>query len=148
MRRRAAQRPLPPPASRGPGPDAGCRRRRTPPSVRFLGRKVFLGAVVVLVSALAHGPTPERLRRLRELVGVSRRTVERWRGWWLATFTTTPVWREARARLVRVAQESLPASLLARFDGDETTRLRHCLTFLSPVTTRSCVGWSPLIEGL
>ena len=126
----------------------GCRRRRTPPSVRFLGRKVYLGAVVVLVSALVHGPSPERLRRLREWLGVSRRTVERWRGWWLSTFTSSPVWREARARLIHVAHATLPASLLARFAGDEAARLRHCLRFLSPLTTRSCVGWSPLIEGL
>ena len=30
----------------------GCRRRSTPPSVRFLGRKVYLGVIVVLISAL------------------------------------------------------------------------------------------------
>ena len=27
----------------------GCRKRKTPPSVRFLGRRVYLGAVVLLV---------------------------------------------------------------------------------------------------
>ena len=31
----------------------GCRKRVTPPSVRFLGRKVYLGAVVVLVAAMS-----------------------------------------------------------------------------------------------
>ena len=30
----------------------GCRKRVTPPSVRFLGRKVYLGAVVILISSL------------------------------------------------------------------------------------------------
>ena len=30
----------------------GCRRRLTPPSARFLGRKVYLGGVVVLAAAL------------------------------------------------------------------------------------------------
>ena len=30
----------------------GCRRRVTPPSVRFLGRKRYLGAIVVLLSAM------------------------------------------------------------------------------------------------
>jgi hypothetical protein len=34
-----------------------CRKRTTPASFRFLGRKVFLGAMVVLVSALRHGST-------------------------------------------------------------------------------------------
>ena len=32
-----------------------CRRRATPPSTRFLGRRVYLGAAVVLVSALHQG---------------------------------------------------------------------------------------------
>ena len=38
-----------------------CRRRTTPPSVRFLGRRVYLGAVVVVISAMLHGVTPPRL---------------------------------------------------------------------------------------
>tara|TARA_B100000965_G_scaffold160422_1_gene133702 strand:+ start:3127 stop:3711 length:585 start_codon:yes stop_codon:yes gene_type:complete len=125
----------------------GCRRRRTPPSVRFLGRRVYLGAVVVLVSALVHGPSPSRLRRLKALVGVSRRTVERWRRWWLSTFVASPVWEDTRARLINVAVARLPASLLERFAGEEMERLRRSLALLSPLTTRSCAGWSPLFEG-
>ena len=31
----------------------GCRQRHTPPSVRFLGRRVCAGVVVVLVSAMS-----------------------------------------------------------------------------------------------
>jgi hypothetical protein len=50
----------------------GCRSRATPPSVRFLGSRVYVGAVVVLVSALRCGPTPARLRQLQELIGVRR----------------------------------------------------------------------------
>jgi hypothetical protein len=38
-----------------------CRRRSTPPSVRFLGRRVYLSAVVVLVTALAAGLTGRRI---------------------------------------------------------------------------------------
>ncbi len=45
----------------------GCRKRMTPPSVRFLGRKVYLGAVVILVSAMRQGPTPRRVRELSTL---------------------------------------------------------------------------------
>ena len=48
----------------------GCRKRLTPPSVRFLGRKVYLGAVVILVSAMRQGPSP---RRVRELSATLRR---------------------------------------------------------------------------
>ncbi len=54
----------------------GCRRRATPPSLRFFGRKVFLGVLVVLVPVLRDGPTPERLARLCERFTVSARTSE------------------------------------------------------------------------
>jgi transposase len=35
----------------------GCRRRATPPSVVFLGRRVYLGAVVLVASMIAQLPT-------------------------------------------------------------------------------------------
>jgi hypothetical protein len=113
-----------------------CRRRLTPPSVRFLGRKVYLGAVVVIASALRHGITPTRYERLRELFGVSTRTVRRWRRWWLEEFPTTAFWREARGRFVpQVEAALLPLSLLMRFTGEAAERLAHMLCFISPLTT-------------
>ncbi len=118
----------------------GCRRRTTPPSVRFLGRRVYLGAVVVLIAALADGATPTRLRRLRRLVGdVSRRTVGRWRRWWRETFPQTLFWREHRALLaVPMATERLPASLLERIVGaDVQARLIALLRLLLPISTTS-----------
>ena len=57
----------------------GCRRRATPPSVRFLGRKVYAGFVVVLLAAMRHGLSVARMERLREITGVHPRTVQRWR---------------------------------------------------------------------
>jgi hypothetical protein len=71
----------------------GCRKRCTPESVRFLGRRVYLGAIVVLVSALREGLTPVRLARLQELVGVCARTVRRWQRWWKERFPQTDTWR-------------------------------------------------------
>ena len=118
----------------------GCRRRTTPPSVRFLGRRVYIGAVVVLIAALADGATATRLRRLRQLVGdVSRRTVERWRRWWRETFPQTPLWRERRGRLaIPIATERLPASLLERVVGaDVQARLVALLRLLLPISTTS-----------
>ena len=56
----------------------GCRKRVTPPSVRFLGRKVYLGAVVILVAAMRQGPSPRRVRELSQLFGADRRTIARW----------------------------------------------------------------------
>jgi hypothetical protein len=60
----------------------GCRKRMTPPSVRFLGRKVYLGAVVTLISAMRQGPRPRRVHELARLFGVGRATVARWQAFW------------------------------------------------------------------
>lgn len=115
----------------------GCRRRTTPPSVRYLGRRVYLGAVVVLVTAMLGGITAARAAPLRAWLGVSVRTLKRWRAWWRATFVASAFWRGAQGRFMPpVATETLPASLLERFAGDARTRLRHALVFLAPLTTR------------
>lgn len=115
-----------------------CRRRHTPPSVRFLGRKVYAGIVVVLVSAMRHGPKPRRLQRLREALGIDRRTLERWRQWWLETFARSRFWKEARARLLPLLSETLlPWSLYERFGIEDRERLVELLRFLSPITTVS-----------
>lgn len=125
----------------------GCRKRTTPPSVRFLGPKVYLGAVVALVTALRHGANPRRAAELRRAVGASRRTLARWRTWWREIFTATPFWRVARALWVPAVPEAvLPASLLARFvEGEAWMRLFRLLDFITPVTTRS--GGSNLMVG-
>lgn len=116
--------------------EEGCRRRHTPPSLRFLGRRVYLGAIVVLACAMQQGATPVRARRLRELLGVSERTLSRWRRWWQSTLVESQFWKEARALLVPPAQPGgLPLSLLERFGGDEEHRLVALLRFLKPVST-------------
>jgi hypothetical protein len=110
----------------------GCRARATPPSVRFFGRKVYLGAVVVLATALRHGPTPVRLARLHADLGVSARTLARWRVWWREVFVESAGWKAARARFVPpVDTKALPASVLERFAGD----LVRCLEWLAPLVT-------------
>jgi len=113
----------------------GCRKRVTPASLRFLGRRSYLAAVVVLASAMRHGLSETRLRRLQEVVGVSRRTVARWRDWWISTFTAEPFWRIAGAAFMPPADPlRLPASLLGRFAGTLEERLLALLRFLAPIT--------------
>lgn len=120
----------------------GCRRRATPPSVRFLGRKVYLGAMVVLVSAMLQGPTPPRAAQLRELFGVSARTLVRWQEWWQTAFVQSPFWKTARGRLRAPAEVALlPLSLLEAFVSEEKhERLVLTLRFLAPITTASAPG--------
>jgi hypothetical protein len=116
----------------------GCRTRTTPPSLRFLGRKVYLGAVVVLVSALRCGVSPARMRYLGQRVGVNRRTVMRWRQWWCEELIATAFWRAAAGRLMPPLEHGeLPASLLERFAGAAQDRLISLLRWISPITTQS-----------
>jgi len=115
----------------------GCRRRSMPPSVRFLGRKVFFGIVVLLVPILRDGLTPRRFRRLANKLPVSRRTVQRWRRWWRESVPSTRFWRRGRAELAPGASEaSLPGSLLSAFSavGDARERLVAVLSWLSDLS--------------
>ena len=109
----------------------------TPPSVRFLGPKVFLGAVVILISAMRQGPTPRRVHELSQRFKVDRRTIARWQVFWREHFPQTPFWKIAQARLTPVVQiVTLPYSLVVAFLPNRPpdvgwTRL---LEFLSPIS--------------
>lgn len=116
----------------------GCRRRATPPSLRFLGRRVYLGVVVVLGSIMAHGLTGARLTKLRDALGgsLSVRTLRRWRIWWRDAFPASPFWRQARGRFAPpVDRDRLPATLLQRFRAPALgIRVCRLLAFLAPLT--------------
>ena len=114
----------------------GCRRRMTPPSLRFLGRKVFFGMLVLLLPVLRDGPTPERLKRLCETFAVSVRTVRRWCRFWRETFVTSRVWQAARGRFAAPVREgALPGSLLGAFSviSDAESRVVAVLRLVSPI---------------
>lgn len=108
----------------------GCRRRVTPPSLRFLGRKVFFAVVVLLVPILREGPTPERMRRLCERFEVSERTVRRWIRFWRETFPASRTWQAARRWFTTpVRTEAMPGSLVEAFShiGDVQQRMAAVL---------------------
>lgn len=116
----------------------GCRRRQTPASVRFLGRKVYRATGVVLLSAMNHGVSPNRIALLRKSLGVSRATLNRWRNWWLQDFVQSTFWKIARAFIMPTLSESaLPSALCERFNAGAPAGLLNLLRFLRPVTTLS-----------
>ena len=115
----------------------GCRKRVTPPSVRFLGSKVYLGAVVILIAAMRQGPSPRRVRELSNRFGADRRTIARWQIFWQEHFPRTPFWKVARGRLVPVVEmDTLPRSLTEAFlrNGDLHQAWGKLLLFLSPIS--------------
>ena len=116
-----------------------CRKRCTSMSVRFLGRRVYLGLAVVLVSARHGGQTPAAAR-LGAGLGVPIRTLERWRQWWQTEFALTPLWQAQCARFMPpVTADRLPGELLERFAGQTAEPLLRLLLFLNPLTVRSMI---------
>lgn len=116
----------------------GCRLRVTPPSLRFLGRRVFFGVLVLLVPVLRDGPTSKRLERLSVEFAVSLRTLRRWIRWWRETFGASRFWLASQGLFSRpVASEALPSSLLLAFEGlgETQPRVLAVLRFLTPITT-------------
>jgi len=120
----------------------GCRRRCTPPSVRFLGRKVYLGTLVVLVMAMEHGLSEKRRNQLIEQLDLYPQTLARWRRWWRNIFPASRCWQANRGHFIPPVDVSqLPGALLGRLNFD-TLQHRVCLLLrlLAPLTTTSWSG--------
>ncbi len=104
----------------------GCRKRSTPPSLRFFGRRVYVAAIILVVCG--------RWVTARQ-AGVPKDTARRWRGFFSGAFLTSPFWRRAQGRLIPPIESNLVTELLQRFGQDRVTMLRRALLFLSPCTT-------------
>ena len=85
-----------------------CRKRLTPPSVRFFGRTVYFGIIFLLVSAMLGGASPERRRKLQDICGADARTLGRWKTWWETAFAQSPFWKDLSARLAFIRSSVVP----------------------------------------
>ncbi len=109
----------------------GCRRRTLPPSVRFLGRRVY-AAIAIVVACVAEATQ----RRWQEA-----RRVARWLGWWRDVFAHSAVVTGLRGRLATPLDVgALPGSLLERMGGadrgDRLVRLLALVAGARPPTAR------------
>jgi hypothetical protein len=115
----------------------GCRMRCTPPSVRFLGRRVYVGAWVVLACVLQQLAEADPGRPPPG--DVPARTVRRWSRWWQTAFIASSLWKSERGRFMPpVSIERMPGSVLERFPGTPGERLKAMLLWLSPLSTDGC----------
>lgn len=125
----------------------GCRHRATPPSVRFLGRRVYVGAVVIVATVVALASASAA--GAERATGVAARTTRRWLRWWRGPFTTSAPFVELSARLVPAFSRSeLPTSVLDRLGGAPAMRVSKLLLWLAPLTTASSPSGSRLLRGL
>lgn len=89
-------------------------------SVRFLGRRVYVGVAVVVAAAEEMGVSQGRVRLLADLMEwpVDRRTVQRWVSWWREALPRTRWWQGIRGRLrAPVDPRGMPLSILQAFEG-------------------------------
>ena len=123
----------------GPGPVlrhsfccAECRRRTMPASVRFWGRRVYVGLLVLLLPVLLGDGSPTAVSAACRRLGLSRQTLRRWRRWWQETFADSAFWRAQRGRLrPGVEASELPRGLLNGFrKGGLLGRAVRALSFL------------------
>lgn len=115
-----------------------CRRRCTPPSVRYLGRRVYLGVIVTLACALKHGLSDQRRAYLIERLPIDRRTLKRWLAWWQGQLPMTPFWLAMKGRFSSPLSD-LPGALLGVIQSEPLTgRVAQLLALLMPLTTGSC----------
>ena len=118
----------------------GCRKRCTPPSVRFLGRKVYVGFIVIVAMI-------EKSARVEPRPEVPKRTLHRWETWWQQILVASDFWEEKRGNFAAPIDETqLPLSLLSLFAAPGHEALMRCLEFLCPVTTATC-GRITFFEG-
>lgn len=114
-----------------------CRKRTTPMSVRFLGRRVYVSLAVVVL-AVKRNKINAAITALVETLGVPERTVSRWRQWWLQRFACTALWQETSARFMPpVLIVDLPLSLMDRFTGATHEAMLRLLNFLSPLSVQT-----------
>jgi hypothetical protein len=134
----------------------GCRRRTLPPSLRFLGRRVYVEAVVLIASVITL-----LLGGVRAASGatmVPARTLKRWGDWWQKSFPQSRAWREIGSHLVPSPEEAtLPWSLYERLDeelsrggsarspGDVCQVAAH---LLAPCTTQSLPNASRFVRAI
>ena len=106
-------------------------------SVRFLGRRVYVGLAVVVLAA-KRNKVNAVITELADTLGVPERTVARWRQWWLQCFCLTALWQEMNARFMPPVQiAELPCSLMARFTGAAHEAMGRLLAFLAPLSVRA-----------
>jgi len=110
-----------------------CRKHVSPDSVRFQGRKLYLGVVMALLTAKQCGLTVSG--ETLTAIGVSRRTLGRWRQWWQKRVPETSFWREKMGKFrAPVNTATLPASLLRQRVGEKIEdQLIWLLRFIAPL---------------
>jgi hypothetical protein len=115
--------------------DEKCRRRTLPLSVLFWGRRVYWGAVIIVVTALRQQRSEGYCAdKICTMFGVPILTLKRWLTYFREIFPLSEIWQRLRSMLMPpVAPESIPLAVLERLGlarDDPGGTLIQCLRML------------------
>jgi hypothetical protein len=124
----------------------GCRKRTTPPSCRFLGRKVYVGPALILACRAIEAGRAISLEEIRRILQdfIPKVTARRWIAWWRGAVWISPFWRGYRGRMHGVIHpERLVCGVWEHFESvlteggsplDPAAVVQSILGFFSPLT--------------
>lgn len=117
----------------------GCRKRTTPMSIRFFGRRWYPAPLFILISLFTLGINKRRLAQIKKYFGlvVSETSWRRWRKWWRDAFTQTKFWQQEKGRLPStpaIIQGPYPRVLLDVLQGKLKEKMGLLLRFFAPLT--------------
>lgn len=112
-----------------------CRKRTLPPSCRFMGRRVYWAAAILVVMALRQNrENNHSTGKLIELFKISRNTLRSWFKYFKENFPESAQWHRIRGRVSPVIENDMvPGALLWLFIRTKQTAeeaLIQCLRFM------------------
>lgn len=116
-----------------------CRRRTTPPSVRFFGRRWYPAPMHIFISIMICGINKRRIALIEKYFGIIVResTWRRWRKWWRDEFVITKFWRQTKGQMSptdEIIQGPFPRVIFNLYTGNIEQKILLFLPFLSPLT--------------
>ena len=120
---------------------ARCRKRITPPSVKFFDLRWYPAFLFILISVFMRGMRTFFVIQMKRHFGINvgRKTWKRWHKWWNRFFVCTSFWKKAKGLVPQALEghhKTLPRALLKIFKGTFEEKMILTLLFLSPFTQR------------
>ncbi len=113
-----------------------CRRRTLPPSTLFMERRIYFRCVILIVLTLRqNNPRENSKAQLTRMFGISRKSINRWQGFFRDIFPYSKQWKRLRGMISSaVKNESLPSELVGHFHQQTKSAEEsfvNCLCFLA-----------------
>ena len=116
-----------------------CRKRTTPPSVRFFGRRWYPAPLFIFISIMVCGINKRRIALIKRHFGIVVResTWRRWRKWFSSEFVVTKFWQKTKGQLSagdEITQCVHPRTIYNLYTGNIEQKMLLFLRLLSPLT--------------